>query len=74
MFLLVDERSMLSAQVLGQIDARLRQGRAHLGIVAKDEPFGGVACVVLSGDDVQLLTINSCPMARQTRTRRARRG
>ena len=53
---------MVGAAQVWQIDQRLRQGRQHLQIGAEDEPFGELACVVLSEDDGQLPPVFTMPL------------
>mmetsp|Transcript_58446 Transcript_58446/g.139024 ORF Transcript_58446/g.139024 Transcript_58446/m.139024 type:complete len:2621 (+) Transcript_58446:41-7903(+) len=53
----IDERSMVSPELLGYVDLRLRQGRRHCGQGFGDAPFGGVPCVLIAGDDGQLAPV-----------------
>jgi hypothetical protein len=52
--LIIDERSMLSPELLGYVDRRCRQGRRHLGKEFGEAGFGAIPFVLLTGDDGQL--------------------
>ena len=52
--LIIDERSMLSPELLGYVDLRCRQARRHLGPEFGEASFGAIPIVLMSGDDGQL--------------------
>lgn len=55
LFLCIDERSMLSQEVLGTIDKHTRYA-AHDNKV-KNKPYGGIPIIMLTGDDHQLPSV-----------------